>query len=171
MALHPGRVTDTLECVSKDGTTILPRVAQTTRHTHIGQGTHILTFIEVCTVLTTGSIYVLAGGKICGKFEEKSSKAKPSTSSVTCFRSLSLTWVALALFSHSAMLFPCPPEGSAVLSCLSTDSSSSTRFSGELQQDWNKGGDAGPPHPPDCGVDERVGASAAALGVSGDGEQ
>lgn len=90
---------------------------------------------------------------------------------VTCFSSLSLAWVAPVLFSHSAMLFPCPPDGSAVLSCLSTDSSSSTRFSGELQRDWNKGGDAGPPHPPDCGVEERDWASAVALGISGDGEQ
>lgn len=110
---------------------------------------------------------MLAGGKV----EESSNKAKPCISTVTCFSSLSLPWVALALFSHSAMLFPCPPPGSAALSCLSTDSSSSTRFSGELQRDWNKGGDAGPPHPPDCGVEERDWASAAALEVSGNGEQ
>lgn len=64
MALHPGRVRDAREPVSEDGTTTLPSVTQTTRHTLIGQGTDILTFIEVYTALTTGRIYVLAGGNI-----------------------------------------------------------------------------------------------------------
>lgn len=56
-----------------------------------------------------------------------------------------------------------------MLSCLSTDSSSSSRLRGELHRDWNRGGDAGPPHPPDCGVEERDWPSKGALGVSEDG--
>lgn len=63
MALHPERVRDTWERVSEDGTTTLPGVVQTARHTRTGRGTDILTFIEVYTRLTTGGIYVLAGGK------------------------------------------------------------------------------------------------------------
>lgn len=53
-----------------------------------------------------------------------------------------------------------------MLSCRSTDSSSSSRLRGELQRDWNKGGDAGPPPPPDCGVEERDWPSSGAFGVS-----
>lgn len=63
MALHPERVRDTWERVSEDGTTTLPGVVQTARHTHIGRGTDILTLIEVDMALTIGGIYVLAGGK------------------------------------------------------------------------------------------------------------
>lgn len=109
-----------------------------------------------------------------GEGEERGGEIEQSQtfgSLVTCFRSLSLVWVMFAPFSLSAMLFPCPPEESTVLSCLSIDSSNSTRFSGELQRDWNMGGDAGPPDPPDCGVEERDGTSASAFGVSGDGEK
>lgn len=55
----------------------------------------------------------------------------------TCFYFLTLVCLALAPLSLSAALFTCPPEGTV----LSTDSSSSSRLSGELQPDWNKGGD------------------------------
>lgn len=56
-----------------------------------------------------------------------------------------------------------------MLSCLSTDSSSSRRLRGELQLDWKMGGDAGPPHPPDCGVVERDWPSTGTFALSLDG--
>lgn len=88
---------------------------------------------------------------------------------VTCFGSLALAWIPPAAFSLSAMLVPCPPGGGAVLSCRSRDSSSSRRLRGELQLEWKKGGEVGPPPAPYCGVAERDGPSAGAFAVSAGG--